>query len=85
MTSERLTSSSESDLSASDSELKDLEDEHNEDSDFQNEDELEDLEDQEEEEVLTMDRVRFNSLCILPSQIECCSLDYYEKQDHAQK
>lgn len=34
----------------------------------------------EEEEVLTMDRVRFNSLCILPSQIECCSLDYQEKQ-----
>jgi hypothetical protein len=29
----------------------------------------------DEEEVLTMNRVRFNSLCNLPSQLECCSLD----------
>lgn len=36
----------------------------------------EDDEQEDEEEILTMDRVRFNSLCILPSQIECCSLDY---------
>ena len=27
-----------------------------------------------------MDRVRFSSLCNLPSQIECCSLDYQEKK-----
>jgi hypothetical protein len=29
----------------------------------------------DEEEVLTMNRVRFSSLCNLPSQLECCSLD----------
>lgn len=28
------------------------------------------------EEVLTMNRVRFSSLSNLPSQMECCSLDY---------
>ena len=30
----------------------------------------------DEEEVLTMNSVRFSSLCNLPSQLECCSLDY---------
>ena len=45
----------------------------------------EDLKDDEEEvsdeeETLTMQRVRFSSLCILPSQVECCSLDFYEKK-----
>jgi hypothetical protein len=30
----------------------------------------------DEEEVLTMNRVRFSSLCNLPSQLECCSFDY---------
>jgi hypothetical protein len=29
----------------------------------------------DEEEVLTMNRVRFSSLCNLLSQLECCSLD----------
>jgi hypothetical protein len=29
----------------------------------------------DEEEVLTMNRVRFSSLCNLPSQLECCSFD----------
>jgi hypothetical protein len=38
-----------------------------------------DCESEEEEEILTMGRVRFSSLCNLPSQIECCSLDYSEK------
>lgn len=41
---------------------------------------IESEETEDEEEVLTMDRVRFNSLCILPSQIECCSLEYQEKK-----
>lgn len=35
--------------------------------------------DSDHEEVLTMGRVRFNSVCILPSQIDCCSLENYEK------
>lgn len=30
----------------------------------------------DEEEVLTMNRVRFSSLCNIPSQMECCFLDY---------
>lgn len=30
----------------------------------------------DDEEVLTMNRVRFSSLCNLPSQLECCSFDY---------
>jgi hypothetical protein len=34
----------------------------------------------DEEETLTMQRVRFSSLCILPSQVQCCSLDFYEKK-----
>lgn len=37
-------------------------------------------EESDEEETLTMQRVRFSSLCILPSQVQCCSLDYYEKK-----
>jgi hypothetical protein len=32
----------------------------------------------ESEDVLTMRSVRFNSLCILPSQIDSCSLDTYD-------
>ena len=34
----------------------------------------------DDEEILTMNRVRFSSLCNLPSQLECCSFDYLEKQ-----
>ena len=37
-------------------------------------------EESDEEETLTMQRVRFSSLCILPSQVECCSMDFYEKK-----
>jgi len=37
-------------------------------------------EESDEEETLTMQRVRFSSLCILPSQVQCCSLDFYEKK-----
>ena len=39
----------------------------------------------DEEEILTMNRVRFSSLCNLPSQLECCSFDYLEKQKTTQQ
>ena len=32
-----------------------------------------------------MNRVRFSSLCNLPSQLECCALDYKEKQKTTQQ
>jgi hypothetical protein len=41
----------------------------------------EEEQDTEVDEVLTMQRVRFNSVCILPSQIDCCSLENYEKNN----
>lgn len=37
-------------------------------------------EESDEDETLTMQRVRFSSLCILPSQVECCSMEFYEKK-----
>ena len=57
----------------------------NEDSFCTDDDDEESEEEEDEEETLTMDRVRFNSLCILPSQLECCSLDYQEKKPESQQ
>ncbi|CDW79969.1 kinase superfamily protein isoform 1 [Stylonychia lemnae] len=41
----------------------------------------EDNDGNEDQDVLTMSRVRFNSVCVLPSQIDSCSLENYEKHN----
>ena len=38
----------------------------------------------ESEEILTIDQVRFNSVCILPSELESCNIDHVDARKQYQ-
>ena len=63
----------------SDEEIKDIE---SEDDELEEEENNEDSSEESDDDTLTMSRVRFNSLCILPSQIDSCSIENYHKDQN---